>query len=67
MRKILPDFLTKSEEKQVEKQIRYRKVKRKLEKIAIQPNFVRTSEVRKMKEKMRKCYVTKKMESQQKN
>ena len=30
------------------------------------PNFVRTSEVRKMKEKMRKCYVTEKMESQQK-
>ena len=28
-------------------------------------NFVRTSEVRKMKEKMRKCYVTEKMESQQ--
>ena len=30
------------------------------------PNFNRTSEVRKMKEKMRKCYVTEKMESQQK-
>ena len=30
------------------------------------PNFVRTSEVRKMKDKMRKCYVTEKMESQQK-
>ena len=26
------------------------------------PNFVRTSEVRKMKEKMRKCYVTEIME-----
>ena len=34
----------------------------------ILPNFFRTSEVRKMKEnfKMRKCYVTEKMESQQK-
>ena len=48
-----------------------RKLSRKLEMRnfgGILPNFFRTSEVRKMKEnfKMRKCYVTEKMESQQK-